>query len=380
MAQAGAQDSHHQRDQTKAQLAQVNGQLSLALASDTKVQADVARLDAAYMTQVSRADQAQLAKDVAQSNLSQSQRALASATQHLDASHRRLVDAVIQDYMTRDTQAGSLGAVLGSTGLEQAVVREAYLKATQTSAGDSLDAFRIARRSEDAAAKVLAMALGQAQSRADLEQAAAASLRQVVATQQAAHAELARRISGLRTESADLAGQEQGLEALIASQDAAAQGALARQAQAAGSQGSAGSGVGQGFAPGGGVGTLSGLIWPIAGVVTSEFGPRWGGFHPGIDVAGPYGTPIHAAKDGVVIFAGWEGGYGNFVLIDHGGGIVTGYAHQSQVAVAQGQDVRQGQVIGYEGSTGDSTGPHVHFEVRINGAAQDPRGHVGGGP
>ncbi len=81
-----------------------------------------------------------------------------------------------------------------------------------------------------------------------------------------------------------------------------------------------------------------------------------------------------------MIFAGPEGGYGNFVLIDHGGGIVTGYAHQSRIAVTQGQSVTQGQVIGFEGSTGDSTGPHLHFEVRVNAVPQNPRGFESGAP
>jgi len=81
-----------------------------------------------------------------------------------------------------------------------------------------------------------------------------------------------------------------------------------------------------------------------------------------------------------VIFAGSNGGYGLFVVIDHGNGMSTGYAHQSQLAVSQGQLVSQGQVIGYEGSTGDSTGPHLHFEVRINGSPQNPRAYVGGDP
>jgi hypothetical protein len=93
-----------------------------------------------------------------------------------------------------------------------------------------------------------------------------------------------------------------------------------------------------------------------------------------------YGTPIHASAGGVVIFAGWYGGYGNFVIVDHGDGIATAYAHQSQIAVSQGQTVSQGDVLGDEGSTGDSTGPHVHFEVRVNGSPQNPRDYVPGSP
>ena len=119
---------------------------------------------------------------------------------------------------------------------------------------------------------------------------------------------------------------------------------------------------------------------PLHGPVTSEYGYRWGALHPGIDIAPPYGTPIAAAKSGVVIQAGPYYGYGNFVMIDHGGGMVTGYGHQSRIAVTQGQTVRQGQIIGYVGSTGDSTGPHLHFEVRINGATQNPRSYMSGNP
>jgi hypothetical protein len=123
--------------------------------------------------------------------------------------------------------------------------------------------------------------------------------------------------------------------------------------------------------------TTSGLIWPIHGPVAQEFGHNG---HPGIDIDAPYGTPIHAAGTGVVIWAGWQGGYGNFVLIDHGYGLVTGYGHQSRIAVTRGQKVSQGDVIGYEGSTGYSTGPHVHFEVRINNVPHNPRLYVPGNP
>jgi len=128
-------------------------------------------------------------------------------------------------------------------------------------------------------------------------------------------------------------------------------------------------------------GNGSGLIWPVDGPVVSGFGSRFGGseFHEGIDIAVPSGTPIRAAAAGTVIFTEPEassGGYGNFTCIDHGGGLSTCYAHQETFAVSAGQQVSQGQVIGYSDCTGHCFGPHVHFEVRINGAPTDPMGYL----
>lgn len=124
----------------------------------------------------------------------------------------------------------------------------------------------------------------------------------------------------------------------------------------------------------------SGLIWPVSGPIASPFGYRCleglCRMHEGIDIGVGYGTPIHAAASGTVIEAGWEGGYGNLTVIDHGGGIATAYGHQSQFAVSSGQHVSQGQVIGYVGCTGRCFGPHLHFEVRVNGQAVDPLGYL----
>ena len=122
--------------------------------------------------------------------------------------------------------------------------------------------------------------------------------------------------------------------------------------------------------------SASGLIWPVDGPVTSPFGERWGRMHEGMDIGVGYGTPIHAAAAGRVIYCGWEEGYGNFTMIDHGGGIVTAYGHQSSIIVSCGQDVAQGQVIGYVGCTGHCFGPHLHFEVRVNGSPVDPLGYL----
>ncbi len=122
--------------------------------------------------------------------------------------------------------------------------------------------------------------------------------------------------------------------------------------------------------------SAAGLIWPVSGPITSPFGWRWGRMHQGIDIGASSGTPIHAAAAGTVIYCGWEEGYGNFVVIDHGGNLATAYGHQSAIAVTCGQTVAQGQVIGYVGCTGHCTGPHLHFEVRINGNPVDPMGYL----
>ena len=122
-------------------------------------------------------------------------------------------------------------------------------------------------------------------------------------------------------------------------------------------------------------GSTTPSMWPARGVVSSPYGLRWNGsdFHPGIDIANDMGTPITATADGTVVYAGWNaGGYGNMVDIDHGNGIMTRYAHAMQVTVRNGQYVRRGQLIAYMGSTGFSTGPHVHYEVRIGGQAVNP--------
>jgi murein DD-endopeptidase MepM/ murein hydrolase activator NlpD len=123
---------------------------------------------------------------------------------------------------------------------------------------------------------------------------------------------------------------------------------------------------------GGGQPSAAGLIWPCDGVVVSGFGMRWGRMHEGIDIGCAYGTPNRAAASGTVIYAGWLGGYGNLVVVDHGNGLSTAYAHASSILVSVGQSVSQGQTVSLVGSTGHSTGPHLHFEVRVNGVAVDP--------
>lgn len=133
-------------------------------------------------------------------------------------------------------------------------------------------------------------------------------------------------------------------------------------------------------------GVLSGLIWPTnqTRYITSKFGPRVppvpgaSSYHPGIDIGVPYGTDVYASQDGVVIQAGWNGGYGISVIIAHPNGVTTLYGHMCDWLVSEGQTVSRGQVIGLVGSTGNSSGPHIHMEVRINGTRVDPLSYLDG--
>jgi murein DD-endopeptidase MepM/ murein hydrolase activator NlpD len=124
------------------------------------------------------------------------------------------------------------------------------------------------------------------------------------------------------------------------------------------------------------------MLFPSLGEITSVFGWRthpilgYERFHAGLDIGADYGTLIHAADSGTVILAGWYGGYGNTVIIDHGGGITSLYAHASELYVHEGQTLQRGQAIAAVGSSGLSTGPHLHFEVRENGEPTDPMNYL----
>jgi murein DD-endopeptidase MepM/ murein hydrolase activator NlpD len=177
--------------------------------------------------------------------------------------------------------------------------------------------------------------------------------------------------------------EENSLEALIAQKQREeeerrrAEAEARRRAAALSGESAPGALPEPGTEPLGGPGDLS---WPVSGPITSPFGMRLDPvsglatrMHTGIDIGAPMGATIEAAAEGRVIIAGWDdGGYGNMVVVDHGGGVSTLYGHCSQVFVAPGQDVQRGQAIAAVGSTGHSTGPHLHFEVRIGGKPVDP--------
>ena len=236
---------------------------------------------------------------------------------------------------------------------------------------------------EEQRAAVVAEAAEQRQLEAE-----EAALSDVLAEQEALFAQVeeirdnrAIRLAASRSDLAGLRSQEQVLEAdsqqlaatisRIEREQAAAREAERQEAAAAPAATSATAATAATAAPWAG-----GWVWPVNGTVTSEYGYRWGRMHEGIDIAAPTGTPLLAARGGIVTFAGTMSGYGYVTLIDHGGGFVTAYAHQNRLIAMAGQRVAQGQQIGEVGSTGRSTGPHVHFEIRLGGSPRNPRTYL----
>jgi murein DD-endopeptidase MepM/ murein hydrolase activator NlpD len=203
------------------------------------------------------------------------------------------------------------------------------------------------RNQTQEARAVLKAQLTQAAAARDQVAQRVAIVNDAAQVQQEAHAQIAGRIAAYQSEVASLQRDQAMIQAIIASRS---------------SRGSIGGAAGR-----------MGFAWPtVSHRINSPYGPRWGGFHTGIDIWCPEGNPDFASKGGTVIAAEYAGGYGNMTIIDHGGGYSSLYAHQSRMYVHQGQTVRRGQQIGACGATGNATGAHLHFEIRINGNHVNP--------
>jgi murein DD-endopeptidase MepM/ murein hydrolase activator NlpD len=353
-----ADSLQQQRDKVDKTRQQVKIQIDLTVASDDAVEAEANRLGRAVS-----AEQAVLAG--AQSALVASEAQVADAQHRLDdldarsrAARKALVARAV-DLYEQPFQSSAV-ALVSSTNIDDYAQRQALVAAVQGQTSDVLDNYRQQHLDIQAASRDLFAARATAQRRQADVQAEDDRLKQAEGVAGKAHDALRGRIADLQTEIKGLAAQEASLQAKLAANEGTFAPAIAAI----------------GLPPG----VHSSLEWPVHGPVTREFGYQRGGFHPGIDIAPPYGTPIHSSGAGVVVYASWESGYGNYTCVNNGGGISTCVAHQSAIYVTVGQSVRQGQVIGAEGSTGNSTGPHVHFEVRVNGVVNNPRRFVAGNP
>jgi murein DD-endopeptidase MepM/ murein hydrolase activator NlpD len=278
----------------------------------------------------------------------------------VDRLNRRLVAIYESD------DVSTLDVVLGSTSIEEAIDQVNYL--TQIGQEDQHVAQEVAmsKRSVEQArrrtARLRATIRGETRAIAARQAQTLETRNALVGAKDSLSSTKEQKLvalSDLSTEERAAASEIDALEQVSASL-----GAQIRAAQAQRQQGPSAT-------P-----SSAGLIWPVSGPITSPFGWRWGRMHQGIDIGVGYSTPIAAAASGTVIYCGWESGYGNLVVLDNGGNLATAYAHQSSIAVTCGQQVSQGQVIGYVGCTGHCFGPHLHFEVRIDGNPVDPLGYL----
>jgi septal ring factor EnvC (AmiA/AmiB activator) len=268
--------------------------------------------------------------------------------------------------------------LLSSEGAEEALARSTYLRALTLGDASTSEALGAAEIAVDAERERLRIEEERLDQMLAEQEELLAEVERLRNSRAMAAADARAQVDRLEQEHDDLTDESERIEQLIRQRQQEARAAAReaeRQRQRQQAAASSGGGSARVSAP-----SSSGYAWPLCAPVTSEYGPRWGRMHTGLDQGASTGTPIGASKAGTVIFAGWQGGYGNLVLIDHADGVVTAYAHQSSMAVRSGQSVSQGATIGYVGNTGNSTGPHLHFETRVNGTAVNPRQYLSGSP
>jgi len=350
------------RNATQAKKADAAAKLDTLRANDNQLEDAVRQLDASVASQSTTADAARQAAGVAQSAVGSAEAKLAATEQKMAGVRAEASALAIRAYI--HPSGSALMEIVRAHDLSEASRRETLLSHIASTDREVLGRLRAVREDEQAQQANLARLREQAKARLKAAADRLSQLRQALTDQGRLKTALDGRIQEFQGEVDALARDEANIEGLIRS----------RQASGGSITGAAAPAPGAGLAPKGA--SASGLIWPLSGPITSPFGPRWGRMHTGIDIAGPYGAPIRAAKAGTVILAGSDGGYGNATIIDHGGGFSTLYGHQSRIVVSDGQTVSQGQVIGYEGCSGNCTGPHVHFETRVNGSPQNPMNYL----
>jgi murein DD-endopeptidase MepM/ murein hydrolase activator NlpD len=301
---------------------------------------------------------------VVAADLQQKQAELESAQARLDSLKQRLGEAVqiLEQRLVaiyESSEPDLITVLLQSHGFDDLLARTQYLETLQHKDNDIVSRVRELRNEMRVTVNTVRSARDQIAARKHELDVTAARLKQrtteLATARQKQHATLER----VRKQQGDLEGDLNDISKKIAEQLGAATGALPAGPIRAGGHG---------------------LIWPVNGPITSGYGPRNIGngyeFHPGVDIGVPTGTSIRAAAAGTVSIAAPEGGYGNYTCIDHGGGLSTCYGHQERFLVSAGQQVAQGQIIGLSDCTGYCFGPHVHFEVRINGQTTDPLGYL----
>jgi murein DD-endopeptidase MepM/ murein hydrolase activator NlpD len=343
-----------------AKKAQAAAQLDALKANDAELEAAVKALDAGVAVQAANTDAAQQALRAAERSLTSAQARLAGTEARMAELRTKAAEAAVRAYV--HPGGDTLLEIVRSKDLGEASRRQALLAHVVSSDRDIVDQMRAARQDQQFERENLAEAAEVASERKKAAAEKLAGLEKARNDQVKLKNALDVRIASVTAEVAALSREEATLSALI----------RARQLPPEAADTPAAAAANQPAARVGG----SGVAWPTNGSVTSGFGYRWGSLHAGIDIANGTGTPIRAAKAGTVILAGWNGGYGNCVVIDHGGGFSTLYGHMTRLRTSEGQRVSQGDLLGDMGSTGNSTGSHLHFETRVNGSPQDPQRYL----
>jgi murein DD-endopeptidase MepM/ murein hydrolase activator NlpD len=352
---SAAQQAHHEVEDLHLQLESARDEISAIQGRAESVQDQIASIDD-QMAAVERA------LDVSSELMIRTQADLVVVHNRIAAMKRRyeLVRAQAREIAVDLYKSGpnvELGVLLGAESVAELDSMMAYSSAASQSKIRIMVASHRLKAELESAKTDLDAKLAAAREARNAQLAQRQHLSELRSAQTTKLGALRRRIAAMRAEADALAARSQEIEQQLASLSPAA----GSPADAAASP--AGAGIG-------------GFAWPIRGALMSGYGERWGRMHEGIDIDCVTGALIRASKEGTVVSATYDQGYGYHVVIDHGGGFASLYAHNSDLKVSSGQSVSQGEVISACGATGESTGDHLHFEIRVNGTAQDPLGYL----
>ncbi len=362
-AQDSIEDARDEQERVREEKAEAAAELDAAQAEDAEVAAALRDITDIVNAQQGEVDEAQRLIDDNRAAAAAAEAEVAAALAEEEAMQESLATIAVAGFVSGGDEQATF---LSSSDPTEALRQSSLLDQANVDTVEVLEELRIVQEDRLIAEAEAAAAVEEAER---IEEELALKLvdyEEQQGVQAVLKAELEARVAEWEAEVADFEAEDDRLAAFIRTEEAK----LNPPTTSGGGGGST--------APAPGTPSVSGFQWPINAPVSSGFGyrvhPIFGTkrLHKGVDMGAGSGTPIAAAKDGTVLSAGWQGGYGNTVVISHGDGITTLYAHQSSIAVSAGQQVSRGDIIGYVGSTGWSTGPHLHFEVRVNGTPVDP--------
>jgi murein DD-endopeptidase MepM/ murein hydrolase activator NlpD len=367
LATPSSADSLEQRRRAaQAKRAEAARQLDTLRADDRQLESALRDLDASLAAQAAATQAAQQAERAAQAAVGSAEAKLKATEGRMSNLRAQAAALAVRAYV--HPGGDSLLEMVRSRDLGEASRRETLLAHVASTDRDVLSQLRATREDQESDQERLRKLREQAEARRRAASTRLAELARARADQARIQGALDARIAAYVSDLEGLAREEGKIQELIRARSQPPPVAVVpapQQQQQRGSVGNAPRAASSG-----------GLIWPASGPVNSPFGPRWGRMHTGIDIGAPSGSAIRAAKGGTVISAGYNGGYGLAVVIDHGGGLTTLYGHCSSISVGDGASVSQGQTIRAVGCTGSCTGPHLHFETRVGGTPQNPMNYL----